>query len=338
MRRHWRSGLVVISVVVIGVTAATAQGLTIRIFGGTGLFDSGVFQNKMRAAYLASPYYVTGDTLAFVSVGTGKALTSGEQGFADVVIANSPQEEQEFRAGEPIGGPPPPPPVESNFGIWVANSTGSTLGTNDGGDSTFKLSFGQVVAASGEAVVSRTAEQSLDPVPGVFQAGARTGVGLDNPVTCPATALGEQILFTEWRNAGTGNVYNCNSYGDASLLVPCDANVGLVSGTAYQWNAELGCSSAPSVLTQRMNWASGINYVGGELAGTSGLADGSASNVFYDPSHSWVTWAGIDRASPTLATPVVCLPPSVGWSDQTPDGGAGNFAIVHTANATGSSC
>jgi hypothetical protein len=336
MHRYWRSVLVVAAVVVIGATAATAQGLTIRIFGGSGLFDSGVFQHKMQAAYMASPYYVAGDTLTFTSVGSGRALTSGEQGFADVVIANSPKLEQEFLAGQDIITPPPP--VLNNFGIWVAGSTGSTTGLNDGGDSTFKLSFGQVAAAAGETVANRTAEQSTDPVPGIFQAGVYTGAGADNPVTCPATALGEQLMFTEWRNAGAGNAYNCNSYGDASLLAPCDADVGLVTGASYQWNAELGCSSAPSVLTERLNWGSGIDYVGGELAGTSGFSDGSATNVFYDPSHSWVTWTGIDRGSPVLATPVACRPTSVGWTDQAPDASAANFAIAHPANASGTSC
>jgi hypothetical protein len=331
MRRGGVPFLIGIVLLAGGLIAASAEGTPIRISGSSALSDSGLY-SKLRTMYDNSPYYVPGDTLNFTASGSGQALTSAEQGFADVVITDSPAAEARFVA-------PPPLPANNNFGGWIADSSGSMLGLNDGGDSTFKLSFGQVVAASGETVLNRTAEQSTDASPGVFQAGSYTGSSLDGGA-CASTALGEQVLFTEWRDAGAGNMYNCNTYGDASLLSSCDANVALVSGTSYEWNAELGCPAATSRLTVQLNWGQGINDVGGELVSFpgSGFPDASTSNVFYDPSYSWVTWTAINRGSPAFATPALCLSPSAGWSEQAPDGGGGNFAMAHTANDPGVSC
>jgi ABC-type tungstate transport system permease subunit len=99
---------IAVALVATGVTAAESQALTIRIFGTSDLFDSGVYQNRMQTLYNpTSPFYVAGDTLSYTSVGSGKALTSAENGFADVVLVHSPPLEAGFTQGgysfEPLG-------------------------------------------------------------------------------------------------------------------------------------------------------------------------------------------------------------------------------------------
>src|ERR1700759_1457020 len=83
-----------------GVTASQSQALTIKIFGTSDLFDSNLFQSKMETLYNAtSPFFVAGDTLSSTSVGTGKALTSAENAFADLVLVHSPPLEKNFVTG-----------------------------------------------------------------------------------------------------------------------------------------------------------------------------------------------------------------------------------------------
>ncbi len=102
MRRRSMKVAAAISVAMIatGVAASESQAVTIRIAGTSDLFDSGVFQNVMSTMYNAtSPFFVAGDTLKYQSVGTGKALTTAENGFADLVLVHSPPLENNFVTG-----------------------------------------------------------------------------------------------------------------------------------------------------------------------------------------------------------------------------------------------
>jgi ABC-type tungstate transport system permease subunit len=97
-----------VALVATGALAGEAQAVTIKIFGTSDLFDSNLYQSKMQTLYNAtSPFFVAGDTLSYTSVGTGKALTSAENGFADLVLVHSPPLEKNFVTGgysyEPLG-------------------------------------------------------------------------------------------------------------------------------------------------------------------------------------------------------------------------------------------
>jgi ABC-type tungstate transport system permease subunit len=97
-----------VALLAAGLGASQSQALTIKIFGTSDLFDSGLYQNRMQTLYNAtSPFFVAGDTLSYTSVGTGKALTSAENGFADLVLVHSPPLEKNFVTGgysyEPLG-------------------------------------------------------------------------------------------------------------------------------------------------------------------------------------------------------------------------------------------
>jgi ABC-type tungstate transport system permease subunit len=89
-----------VALIATGVAASESQALTIKIFGTSDLFDSNLFQSKMETLYNAtSPFFVAGDTLSYTSVGSGKALTSAENGFADLVLVHSPPLEKNFVTG-----------------------------------------------------------------------------------------------------------------------------------------------------------------------------------------------------------------------------------------------
>src|SRR3978361_1677007 len=86
-----------VALVATGALAGEAQAVTIKIFGTSDLFDSNLYQSQMQTLYNAtSPFFVAGDTLSYTSVGTGKALTSAENGFADLVLVHSPPLEKNF--------------------------------------------------------------------------------------------------------------------------------------------------------------------------------------------------------------------------------------------------
>lgn len=97
-----------VALVATGGLASEAQAVTIRIFGTSDLYDSNLYQAKMQTLYNAtSPFFVSGDTLSYTSVGTGRALTSAQNGYADLVLVHSPPLEKNFVTGgysyEPLG-------------------------------------------------------------------------------------------------------------------------------------------------------------------------------------------------------------------------------------------
>ncbi|MEA2371079.1 MAG: tungstate transport system substrate-binding protein [Solirubrobacteraceae bacterium] len=97
-----------VALVATGALAGEAQAVTIKIFGTSDLFDSNLYQSKMQTLYNAtSPFFVAGDTLSYTSVGSGKALTSAQNGYADLVLVHSAPLEKNFVTGgysyEPLG-------------------------------------------------------------------------------------------------------------------------------------------------------------------------------------------------------------------------------------------
>ncbi len=92
----------VLATLALGVSQARAD--TIRVQSTTDTVDAGLVDGLLRNAYLAAQ---PGDTLSYVGVGTGAALTNARNGMADVVITHAPSLEAQFVADgfslEPFG-------------------------------------------------------------------------------------------------------------------------------------------------------------------------------------------------------------------------------------------
>lgn len=89
---------------VLPLTAGPANADTIRIRSTSDTVDAGLVVGLLENAYKqAQP----GDTILYTAEGTGKALTSGRNGLADVVITHAPSLEATFVADgfsfEPVG-------------------------------------------------------------------------------------------------------------------------------------------------------------------------------------------------------------------------------------------
>jgi hypothetical protein len=213
----------------------------------------------------------------------------------------------------------------NNIGVWWAG-TKENVTKNYGGDSGFNVP--NVKAGSGEIVLNRTAEQSLNEAggSGIFQAGlynSGSGTKID---TCSSTFGEEQDIFTEWREQGSGYSYNCNLYGAASTIGTCVFNLGLSSGG--EWYAAGGCPSSPGLINLSLNWGEGYSYVGGELNNDeNGLANGSSTNTIYDPEgQEYVVWKGSNRTSAEAPPWIWCGYPTKEWFQGTPDY---DFGMVH---------
>lgn len=83
---------------------ADARASTIRVQSTTDTVDAGLVEGLLRPAYLAAQ---PDDTLSYVGVGTGAALTNARNGLADVVVTHAPSLERQFVADgyslEPYG-------------------------------------------------------------------------------------------------------------------------------------------------------------------------------------------------------------------------------------------
>jgi hypothetical protein len=200
----------------------------------------------------------------------------------------------------------------NNIGAWFAgNSAGETTGY--GGDSGFYIPT--VSAASGEIVLNRTAEQNSNKAAntGIFQAGTYTSGEKIHLDLCSSTSLGEEQIFTEYRQSGAGYSYICHLYGAVFGVQTCVFNLGLSSGG--EWYAAGGCPSSPNLLNLKLNWGIGYDYVGGEInnAGNS-LANGSNTSTEYDPAgQEWVVWRGANRTSPEAPPWNWCVYPTKEW-------------------------
>ncbi len=105
--RTRKLGIAAIAALAVGLPIAatsSASADTIRIQSTTDTIDAGLRDGLLVPAYAAAQ---PGDTLNYVGVGTGAALTNAENGLADVVITHAPSLEEQFVAGgyslEPAG-------------------------------------------------------------------------------------------------------------------------------------------------------------------------------------------------------------------------------------------
>ncbi len=142
--------------------------------------------------------------------------------------------------------------LANNVGVWWAG-TKENVTANDGGDSGFNTP--SVSAGAGEIVLNRTAEQSINEAngTGIFQAGTYSSGSGTKIDLCSATLPGEQQIFTEYRDSGSGYSYTCGLYGTANAFQTCIFNLGL--GSNGQWYAAGGCPSSPNLINLTLNWA-----------------------------------------------------------------------------------
>src|ERR1700710_1458168 len=81
------------ALVLLSATATVALADDIRVQSTTDTVDAGLVDGLLKPAYAAAQ---PGDTLAYVGVGTGAALTNAQNGLADVVITHAPSLEATF--------------------------------------------------------------------------------------------------------------------------------------------------------------------------------------------------------------------------------------------------